>query len=80
MRARALKMIDIVACLIACVIGFILTDKANEVQDLKTLKVYESANCMNLQPVTLLLAMLVPQFSLVFCLTDKYSCTVFIRL
>ena len=51
-RAHALKMFDMVACLIAREIGFFLTDKANEVQTLK-LQVYECANCTNLQPVTL---------------------------
>ena len=51
-HAHALKMIDMVACLIALEIGFFLNDKANEVQTLK-LQVYECANCTNLQPVTL---------------------------
>ena len=46
-------MIDTIACLIARVICFFLIDKANEVQTWK-LQVYESANCTNLQPITLL--------------------------
>ena len=45
-------MTDMVACLIARVIGFFLIDIVNEVQASK-LQVYESVNCTNLQPVTL---------------------------
>ena len=45
-------MIDMVACLIASVIGFFLIVVVNDVQAWK-LQVYESANCTNLQPVTL---------------------------
>ena len=51
-RARALKMIDMVACLIARVTGFFLIDIVNKVQAFE-IQVYESANCTNLQPVTL---------------------------
>ena len=46
-----MKMIDTVACLIAGVINFFLTDTVKE-QAWK-LQVYESATCTNLQPVTL---------------------------
>ena len=53
MRTRALKMIDMVACLIARVINFFLIGIVNAVQAWK-LQVYESATCTNPQPVTLL--------------------------
>ena len=45
-------MIDMVACVIASVTGFFLIDVVNKVQAWK-IQVYESANCTNLQPVTL---------------------------
>ena len=52
MRARALKMIYTVACLIAREINFFLIDIVKEVRAWK-LQVYASATCTNLQPVTL---------------------------
>ena len=51
-RACALKMINMVACLIARIIIFVLTDMVKETEVWK-LQVYESATCTNLQPVTL---------------------------
>ena len=52
MHVRALKMIDIIPCLIAYVTNFFLIDIVNEIQALK-LQMYESATCMKLQTVTL---------------------------